>query len=163
MVNHTLIIRPLIANDNPNLAKIIRSALEEFGANKLGTVYFDPTTDALFELFQPPGSAYFVAEEGGKLLGGAGFFPTAGLPGGVAELVKMYLRPEARGRGLGKLLVNKTEEMAKKMGYTGLYLESMPELINALTMYEKMGYQYLEGPMGNSGHTGCGLWMYKTI
>ena len=59
--------------------------------------------------------------------------------------------------------VNKTEELAKKMGYTGLYLESMPELINALTMYEKMGYQYLEGPMGNSGHTGCGLWMYKTI
>lgn len=75
MVNHTLIIRPLIANDNPNLAKIIRSALEEFGANKPGTVYFDPTTDALFELFQTPGSAYFVAEEGGKLLGEPVFFP----------------------------------------------------------------------------------------
>lgn len=163
MVNHTLIIRALKPNDNPNLAKIIRSALEEFGANKPGTVYFDPTTDALFDLFQAPGSAYFVAEESGELLGGAGFFPTNGLPDGVAELVKMYLRPEARGRGLGKLLINKTEEMAKKMGYAGLYLESMPELTNALTMYEKMGYYYLEGPMGNSGHTGCGLWMFKKI
>lgn len=163
MVNHTLIIRALKPNDNPSLAKIIRSALEEFGANKPGTVYFDPTTDALFDLFQAPGSAYFVAEESGELLGGAGFFPTNGLPDGVAELVKMYLRPEARGRGLGKLLINKTEEMAKKMGYAGLYLESMPELTNALTMYEKMGYYYLEGPMGNSGHTGCGLWMFKKI
>lgn len=163
MVNHTLIIRALKPNDNPYLAKIIRSALEEFGANKPGTVYFDPTTDALFDLFQAPGSAYFVAEESGELLGGAGFFPTNGLPDGVAELVKMYLRPEARGRGLGKLLINKTEEMAKKMGYAGLYLESMPELTNALTMYEKMGYYYLEGPMGNSGHTGCGLWMFKKI
>lgn len=163
MVNHTLIIRALKPNDNPSLAKIIRSALEEFGANKPGTVYFDPTTDALFDLFQAPGSAYFVAEESGELLGGAGFFPTNGLPDGVAELVKMYLRPEARGRGLGKLLINKTEEMAKKMGYAGLYLESMPELTNALTMYEKMGYHYLEGPMGNSGHTGCGLWMFKKI
>ena len=163
MVNHTLIIRALKPNDNPNLAKIIRSALEEFGANKPGTVYFDPTTDALFDLFQAPGSAYFVAEESGELLGGAGFFPTNGLPDGVAELVKMYLRPEARGLGLAKLLINKTEEMAKKMGYAGLYLESMPELANALTMYEKMGYHYLEGPMGNSGHTGCGLWMFKNI
>ncbi|MBP6398234.1 MAG: GNAT family N-acetyltransferase [Saprospiraceae bacterium] len=163
MVNHTLIIRAINPNDNYNLAKIIRSALEEFGANKPGTVYFDPTTDALFELFQTAGSAYFVAEEDGILLGGAGFFPTAGLPNGVAELVKMYLQPEARGRGLGRLLVNKTEELAKKMGYAGLYLESMPELTNALTMYEKMGYHYLEGPMGNSGHTGCGLWMYKDL
>jgi putative acetyltransferase len=163
MVNHTLIIRAINPNDNHNLAKIIRSALEEFGANKPGTVYFDPTTDALFELFQTAGSAYFVAEEGGILLGGAGFFPTAGLPDGVAELVKMYLQPEARGRGLGRLLVNKTEELAKKMGYAGLYLESMPELTHALTMYEKMGYHYLEGPMGNSGHTGCELWMYKDL
>jgi len=163
MVNHTLIIRAINPNDNYNLAKIIRSALEEFGANKPGTVYFDPTTDALFELFQTAGSAYFVAEVDGILLGGAGFFPTAGLPDGVAELVKMYLQPEARGRGLGRLLVNKTEELAKKMGYAGLYLESMPELTHALTMYEKMGYHYLEGPMGNSGHTGCGLWMYKDL
>ncbi|HMS98003.1 MAG TPA: GNAT family N-acetyltransferase [Saprospiraceae bacterium] len=163
MVNHTLIIRAIKPNDNPYLAKIIRSALEEFGANKPGTVYFDPTTDALFELFQTPGSAYFVAEEAGELLGGAGFFPTNGLPDGIAELVKMYLRPEARGLGLAKLLINKTEEMAKKMGYAGLYLESMPELANALTMYEKMGYHYLEGPMGNSGHSGCGLWMFKNI
>ena len=97
------------------------------------------------------------------MLGGAGLFPTAGLPDGVAELVKMYLKSDARGKGYGRLLVNKVEETAKEMGYTALYLESMPELINALSMYEKMGYHYLEGPMGNSGHTGCGLWMYKEI
>ena len=156
-------IRAIKPDDNLMLAQIIRTSLAEFGANKPGTVYFDPTTDALYELFQTPGSAYFVAEADGDLLGGAGLFPTAGLPDGVAELVKMYLKPEARGKGNGRLLVNKVEETAKKMGYTALYLESMPELINALSMYEKMGYHYLKGPMGNSGHTGCGLWMYKEI
>lgn len=156
-------IRAIKPDDNLMLAQIIRTSLAEFGANKPGTVYFDPTTDALYELFQTPGSAYFVAEADGDLLGGAGLFPTAGLPDGVAELVKMYLKPDARGKGNGRLLVNKVEETAKKMGYTALYLESMPELINALSMYEKMGYHYLEGPMGNSGHTGCGLWMYKEI
>jgi putative acetyltransferase len=156
-------IRTIKPDDNLVLAQIIRSSLAEFGANKPGTVYFDPTTDTLYELFQAQGSAYFVAEANGVLLGGAGFFPTADLPEGVAELVKMYLSPDARGKGYGRLLVNKVEETAKKMGYTALYLESMPELINALSMYEKMGYHYLEGPMGNSGHTGCGLWMYKKI
>lgn len=156
-------IRAIKPDDNLMLAQIIRTSLAEFGANKPGTVYFDPTTDALYELFQTPGSAYFVAEADGDLLGGAGLFPTAGLPDGVAELVKMYLKSDARGKGYGRLLVNKVEETAKEMGYTALYLESMPELINALSMYEKMGYHYLEGPMGNSGHTGCGLWMYKEI
>ena len=41
---------------------IIKNTLKEFGANKPGTVYFDPTTDHLFELFSAPDSAYFIAE-----------------------------------------------------------------------------------------------------
>ena len=50
-MNPTIQIRPIEPKDNIDLAKVIRGALEEFGANKPGTVYFDPTTDALFELF----------------------------------------------------------------------------------------------------------------
>ncbi len=157
------IIRPISMADNPILAEIIRTALSEFGANKPGTVYFDPTTDALFELFQTPGSGYFVAEVDGRVVGGAGIFPTDQLPHGVAELVKMYLRKEFRGLGYGKLLVQHAEHFAKNIGYTGVYLESMPELSTALSMYEKMGYTYLKAPMGNSGHTGCELWMYKAL
>jgi putative acetyltransferase len=40
-------IRPLRAGDNISIAAIIRKILAEFGANKPGTVYFDPTTDNL--------------------------------------------------------------------------------------------------------------------
>ena len=58
-------IRPIAPSDNLLLAKVIRDALTEFGANKPGTVFFDPTTDALYELFQTKGSAYFIAEENG--------------------------------------------------------------------------------------------------
>ena len=93
-------IRPIQPSDNTSLAIIIRNALAEFGANKPGTVFFDPTTDALFELFQQAGSFYLVAEENGHLLGGAGIFPSQGLPNGVCELVKMYLHKTARARGL---------------------------------------------------------------
>ena len=45
-------IRPILPSDNASIAKIIRSSLEEFGANKPGTVYSDVTTDHLYELFQ---------------------------------------------------------------------------------------------------------------
>jgi putative acetyltransferase len=39
----------------------------------------------------------------------------------------------------------------------------MPELKNALKVYEKLGFQYLDKPMGNSGHFGCDLWMIAPI
>ena len=115
-------IRPVQPEDNAPLALIIRNSLAEFGANKAGTVFYDPTTDALYALFQQPGSFYLVAEEAGSLLGGAGIFPSAGLPTGVCELVKMYLHPSARGKGLGRLLINKCLEMAKSLGYHKVYL-----------------------------------------
>src|SRR5689334_1554912 len=100
-------IRPIQPEDNPALALIIRNTLAEFGANRPGTVYFDPTTDALFELFRQPRSAYFVALQNGHIMGGAGIYPSDGLPGDTCELVKMYLVPEARGKGLGKLLIER--------------------------------------------------------
>jgi hypothetical protein len=69
-----MIIRPIHAKDNVAIAKIIRDTLMEFGAAKPGTVYFDATTDHLFELFQQPKAAYFVVENDGVVLGGGGIF-----------------------------------------------------------------------------------------
>lgn len=159
----TITIRPIAAADNAAMAAIIREALTEFGANKPGTVYYDPTTDALFQLFQTPRSCYYVAEANGILLGGAGVFPTEGLPPQVCELVKMYLHKDARGKGLGKTMIDQCMATAKILGYTQIYLETMPELEKAVQVYEKFGFQYLDGPMGNSGHFGCGKWMIKEL
>ncbi len=158
------IIRTIQQEDNATLAKIIRNALAEFGANKPGTVYFDPTTDHLFEVFNSsPNSIYFIAEKNGEIIGGAGIYPTENLPEATCELVKMYLKPSARGLGLGRTLIEKCLLAAKEMGYKQVYLESMPELKKALSVYEKFGFKYLAGPMGNSGHTGCDLWMLKIL
>ncbi len=156
-------IRSIQPGDNPALAKIIRDTLAEFGANHPGTVYYDPATDALFELFQRKGAAYFVGEIDNNIVGGAGIFPSDGLPAGTCELVKMYLLPEARGVGLGKTLIEKSLQFAKENKYENVYLESMPELKKALKVYEKFGFTYLNGPMGNTGHFGCELWMLKKI
>ena len=156
-------IRKIAATDNEVLAKIIRTALTEFGADKPGTVYYDDTTDHLFELFQQPGSTYFVAEESGEVIGGAGIYPTEGLPAQTCELVKMYLKKEARGKGYAKTLIDACLKFAKGYGYFQVYIETMPELRKAMTVYEKFGFEYLDGPLGNSGHFGCEVWMLKRL
>ena len=162
-MNSNIQIRPIKQKDNIDIAKVIRGALEEFGANKPGTVYFDPTTDALFELFNTTGSYYYIATIDNKVVGGAGIFPTENLPKGTCELVKLYLHKDARGTGLGKQLLNTAMQWAKENGYTQVYLESMPELSKAVTIYENVGFQRINQPLGNSGHCGCDIWMVKTL
>ena len=163
-MNPTIHIRPIEPKDNIDLAKVIRGALEEFGANKPGTVYFDPTTDALFELFNnTPGSYYYIATIDNNVVGGAGIFPTENLPNGTCELVKLYLHKDARGTGLGKQLLNTAMRWAKENGYTQVYLESMPELSKAVTIYENVGFKRIHQPLGNSGHCGCDIWMVKNL
>jgi putative acetyltransferase len=156
-------LRNIESKDNAAMAKIIRDSLEEFNAARPGTVYFDETTDHLNDVFSAPGSAYFVIDNNGELAGGAGFYPTKGLHEDTCELVKMYVSKKFRGCGYGQTLLNKCVQEAKEAGYSKMYLESMPELLNALKMYEKNGFNYLRQPMGNSGHTGCQLWMIKDL
>lgn len=156
-------IRTIEPRDNSKLAEIIRSTLTEFKANHPGTVYYDATTDSLFELFQVKNAVYFIAENDDSVLGGGGIFPSEGLPGDTCELVKMYLVPEARGTGLGSKLIEKCLQFAKDSGFKKVYLETMPELKNALKVYERFGFRYLNKQLGNTGHFGCDLWMIKEI
>lgn len=152
-------IRNIKKEDNPIIAELIRKIFIEFKIDKPGTVYTDPSTDALYELFQTKGAEYWLAEEDGKLLGGCGIYPTDGLPEGCVELVKFYLSADTRGKGLGRKLMEQSIESARNMGYKQVYLESFPELATAVGMYEKAGFKKLEGPMGNSGHYACTIWM----
>lgn len=157
-------LRNIEMGDNVAIAGIIRNSLKEFGINRPGTVYFDATTDHLFELFQAtPKSSYFIAEKEGIVLGGAGIFPTEGLPEYTCELVKMYLTSSARGMGLGRKMIAHCLEVAAANGFKQVYLETMPELKKAVSIYEKFGFNFLSAPIGNSGHCGCDIWMLKQL
>lgn len=156
-------IRPIQVTDNAEIARIIKSVLTEFGANKPGTVFTDPTTDQLFELFQTPNSSYFIALENDKIIGGCGIFPTKGLPAGCVELVKLYITAEWRGKGIGYQLMEKCIAHAQALNFKEIYLETLPELHIAVGLYENMGFQYLEQPYGDSGHFACDLWLSKKI
>ncbi len=69
----------------------------------------------LYTLFQKPGSIYWVAEDGGKIIGGCGIFSTENLPEGCGELVKLYLDPLYRNKGIGKQLMELSMESAKQL------------------------------------------------
>jgi len=98
-----------------------------------------------------------------EIVGGSGVYPTPGLPEGCCELVKLYLSPIARGKGIGKALIQQCFTSAKEFGYKSMYLETMPELSIAVGLYEQLGFKYLQGPLGNSGHFGCDIWMLKDL
>lgn len=158
-----MLIRNIKQGDNAALAKIIRDTLTEFKANKPGTVYYDETTDHLYDVFKAAKSIYYVAELNGEIMGGGGIYPTTGLPEGTCELVKFYLSPAARGKGVGKELLQKCIVAAKETGYKKMYLETMPELTIAIPLYERFGFTYLPSAQGSSGHTGCDVWMLKEL
>ncbi|MFN5421849.1 MAG: GNAT family N-acetyltransferase [bacterium] len=158
-----LVIRKIQKQDDPTIAVIIRNCLEEFGANKPGTVYYDKSTDNLSSLFEYPRSHYFIAEYNGAILGGGGIFPSDGLPVDTCELVKMYLTANARGKGIGAALIKECMTVAAKEGFKKIYIETMPELKQAIRVYEKFGFEYLKKPLGNTGHFGCDVWMLREI
>lgn len=157
------VIRRLEPKDNQIIASIIRQTFLEFNMPLKGTVYSDPTTNNLYKLFDRPNAEYWVVEKGGEVVGGCGVFPTDGLPESCAELVKFYLSPLSRGRGVGLKLISLLEDRAKQMGYKQLYIESFPGFNQAVRMYEKSGFRHIGHPLGHSGHIACTVFMLKDL
>lgn len=158
-----MIIRKVQKSDNKHLSTLIKAVFDEYNAPKVGTVYSDPTTDDLYELFKNTKSVLWVVEESSKILGCCGIYPTDGLPSGCAELVKFYLMPKARGRKIGAKLMNQNIQSAKELGYSQLYIESLSQFDNAVEMYKKFGFSNLEKPLGETEHTSCNIWMIKNL
>ncbi len=158
-----MLIRKIEEKDNQKIAEVIRSCFADFNAPTAGTVFEDPTTDNLSELFKKEKSVLYVAQEDDEVFGCCGIYPTDSLPDGTVELVKFYVSSKARGKGVGRALFEISMEAAKQMGYKKVYIESLPEFSKAVSIYEKQGFKYLDQPLGNSAHPGCNLWMLKDI
>lgn len=152
-------IRPVQAQDDTALAQVIRSVLIEMGVPKVGSAYADPSLDAMYAHYQQTGSAYFVIEYQGRIVGGGGVAALEGASDNTCELQKMYFLPELRGMGMGQAMISKCIAVAQEMGYTQMYLETMPNMQAAQNLYQKMGFEYLSKAMGNTGHSACPVWM----
>ncbi len=157
-------IRQIKEADDPRIYDIARSAFEEFGAPLTGSVYCDPRMEHLSQEFNRSDAEYWVIEDSeGSVLGGGGFFPTEGLPEGMAEVVKVYFSPALRGKGLGRKLLEHIEMRARTAGYKKLYIESFPEFGKAVSLYERLGFRHISHALGDSGHPAVSIWMTKDV
>lgn len=162
-MNENFTFRRLAPKDNQIMASIIRQTFLEFDLPLVGSVYSDPTTNNLYKLFDKPGAEYWVVEKWGEVVGGCGIYPTEGLPEGCAELVKFYMAPLSRGQKIGSKLVTFVGQRARILGYKSLYLEAFGAFHKAVSMYEGLGFRYLNQPMGNTGHKSCDTFMMKEL
>lgn len=156
-------IRPIQPEDNQAIEQVVRDVFIELDIPKVGTAYADPQLESMFETYDKSRAVYFVVENNGKIIGGAGVGQLENEDESICELQKMYFLPEARGLGLGIALMENCLAKAKEFGFESCYLETMPYMESAQRLYKKVGFEYLDKPMGNTGHTSCPVWMLKKL
>lgn len=159
----TVTIRPIKKQDNAKIATLIRSILEDFNIPKVGSAYADESLNDMYAAYKNDTAAYFVLEIDGRIVGGAGISQLENYHGPICELQKMYYLPEARGRGIGSKMLDLCLTTAKELGYEQCYLETMPYMIAAQKLYERKGFKYIDGPLGDTGHHACQTHMLKTL
>jgi len=149
------VLRRLEPTDNPAIRDIIRTVMPEFGASGQGFAIHDTEVEDMYAAYTRPRCAYFVCEEGDRILGGGGVAPLAGGDADTCELKKIYFLPEGRGKGLGQVVLTECLKAAKALDYKYCYLETFNTMMNAMKLYEKNDFKKIPSPCGNTGHFSC--------
>jgi putative acetyltransferase len=156
-------IRLIQPEDNPHIAKIIRTVMPEFGASGQGFAIHDHEVDNMHAAYSRDRCAYYVCEMEGRIVGGGGVAPLEGGDAATCELKKMYFLPEARGKGLGAKVLQECLKSAKQFDYKICYLETFNTMSQAMRVYEQHGFKKIMGPMGNTGHFACDVFYTKEL
>lgn len=151
-------IRPIQKEDEAALQSIIAAAYDEFGYSEEIQASNRVKTKNLFEQYQQTGSLYLVAEVDSDVVGGGGLQDFSHIMPGLCELKRLYLRPSARGLGLGRRLVEAILVFAKEH-YQGMYLETIQEMQGAIQLYNRLGFHFIERPNGYICPEGCNTFM----
>jgi putative acetyltransferase len=121
-----IVIREIQSNDNQQIAEVIREVFVVDDYPKTGTAFADKQLDFMFETYDKARAIYFVIENDGKIIGGAGISQLKNSQENICELQKMYFLNEARGKGLGFKIIQMCLEKAKEFGFEKCYLETLP-------------------------------------
>lgn len=137
------LIRSWTPDDREAAATIIRDTLAEYGLPWDG---FGADQDVLEveKFYQATGGEFWVVEQQGQIVGTAAYYPVRRGEKAV-EIRKMYLSSMARGKGLGKLLLQQLEIAIANRGFQSIWLETASVLKEAVNLYESSGYQPATG------------------
>tara|TARA_B100000780_G_C21049283_1_gene421306 strand:- start:434 stop:925 length:492 start_codon:yes stop_codon:yes gene_type:complete len=163
MTNSDFIIREIKPRDNEQIKSIVQEVILEMGAPKIGTAYEDKALEDMYGNYQKNNAIYFIVEYNGKVLGGGGVARLDGFEKNTCELQKMYFLDQIRGKGLGAKIIEKCMIKAKEFGFKQCYLETMPYMTAAQKLYKKNGFKHIDGPMGNTCHYSCDVWMIRKL
>ena len=106
-------------------------------AASLAQQHYGEEIAQLEDKYAPPLGCIYLVYIGDDLAGCVGMKPS---DEEHAELKRLYVRPEFRGRNLGELLVRRIMADAAKAGYRWLRLDTLPGLKTALKLYRRMGF-----------------------
>ena len=98
------------------------------------------------EKFLPPNGRAFVAEGPS---GADGIMFLRKIVGENAEIKRLYIRPEARGTGLGRRMLHHIIDVAREMGAGAVYLDTVKPLEAAIHLYESEGFKHVESYPGS--------------
>jgi GNAT superfamily N-acetyltransferase len=122
--------------DSPDVVALCEAQQREMHG-VYGEADIGPTREA--PMFAPPDGVFLVLRDDGDRAIGCGgiarFDDTRG------EVKRMYVVPEARGRGLGRRLLEELEAAARGLGYTSLVLETGDRQPEALGLYASAGFE----------------------
>lgn len=156
-------IRLIEPGDVPALLTIIADSRAEYGVAERGVDLLEAADHALYSTYQRQRSLYFVALSGGEIVGGAGVAPLAGADPLTCELQRMYLRPDARGRGIGDALLERCLAAARQFLYVRCYLETVTQMHAALEFYGRHGFRDLTSRLGRTGHEHNDRWLMRPL
>jgi ribosomal protein S18 acetylase RimI-like enzyme len=102
--------------------------------------------------YTPPGGALLVAPGSNRRL--AGMIGLRPFDAGICEMKRLYVRPEARGRGLAKQLIAAVLDEARRRGYAEIRLDTLPMMGDAQSLYVSLGFDdiapYYETPIAGT-------------
>jgi GNAT superfamily N-acetyltransferase len=125
--------------------KEARTLLQEYAAwlgISLCFQNFDRELASLPGEYAPPDGRLLLAFEDDEL---AGCIALRKIRATTCEMKRLFLRPEFRGRGLGRILVERIIEEARQIGYTQMCLDTLPgRMDKAIALYKSIGFKEIE-------------------
>lgn len=159
-------ILPIESRHDACLARVIRQTISEFVEphNRPFTSMNDVQIDSLSSFYNSSERQFWVIEDGeGEVAGGCGFAPLQGGSNDTCELQKMYFNPSARGKGLGKALLQLCLKEAHAVGFKLCYIETLSNMLTAQALYIAHGFSPIPAPLGTTGHTYCDRFFIKDL